>query len=141
MSFEAAITQLRALLKHAGTVGDLLSVQDQINSQESDLEAMQAQQSALNHRTSYATVTLTVIGPKGAPRPAKATHSPGLVTGLVNGWHAFRTAVSWLLAILGAVAPFAAVIVIIGGLALLARRRLRRGRGTSSPAAGSPADS
>ena len=50
-SDEAAIAQLRALLKHAGDVSSLLSVQNQINSEESDLESMLAQQNALNHET------------------------------------------------------------------------------------------
>ena len=141
-SDEAAIAQLRTLLTHAGTVGDLLSVQDQINSEESDLEAMQAQQSALNHETSYATVTLTILGPQAAPKPAKPTHTPGLVNGLVAGWHAFRTSVSWLLAIIGAVAPFAAIIALIGGLAYVGRRRFSRpGRQAGSSPADSPADS
>jgi hypothetical protein len=125
-SDEAAITQLRALLTHAGTVDGLLSVQEQINTQESDLEALLAQQSALNHETSYATVTLTIIGPKAASKPAKAAHTPGLVNGLVNGWHALRTSVSWLLAIIGAVAPFAAILALIGGLAYWVRRKLTR---------------
>jgi Domain of unknown function (DUF4349) len=141
-SDEAAITQLQALLKHAGTVGGLLSVQDQINSQESDLEALQAQQSALNHETSYATVTLTIVGPKAAPKPAKKTHTPGLASGLVAGWHAFRTSLSWLLAIIGAVAPFAAIIALLGGLVYVGRRWFtRRGRPAGSSPAGSPADS
>src|SRR6185437_5025002 len=48
-SDQAAIAQLRSLLKHAGDVSSLLSVQNQINSQESDLESMLAQQNALNH--------------------------------------------------------------------------------------------
>jgi len=128
-SDQAAITQLRALLMHAGTVGGLLSVQDQINTQESDLEALLAQQSALNHETSYATVTLTILGQKAAPKPpkpAKQAHTPGLVNGLVNGWHALRTSVSWLLAIIGAAAPFAAIIAAIGGLAYWVRRKLTR---------------
>jgi len=141
-SDEAAITQLRALLKHAGTVGDLLSVQDQINAEESDLEAMQAQQSALNHETSYATVTLTILGPKAAPAPVRQARTPGLSNGLVAGWHAFRTTASWLLAIIGAVAPFAAIIALIGGLAYWARRWFtRRGRQPGSSPADSPADS
>jgi hypothetical protein len=141
-SDEAAITQLQALLKHAGTVGGLLSVQDQINLQESDLEALQAQQSALNHETSYATVTLTIVGPKAAPKPAKKAHTPGLANGLVAGWHAFRTSLSWLLAIIGAVAPFAAIIALIGGLAYVGRRWFtRRGRQAGSSPAGFPADS
>jgi len=133
-SDQAAITQLRALLKDAGSVGGLLSVQDQINSEESDLESMLAQQQALNHETAYATVTLTIVGPK-APAKAKTKHKPvpppGLASGLGGGWRAFRLTVDWLLAIIGAVAPFAAVVVVIGGAAWWARRRLTRG---ASPA-------
>jgi Domain of unknown function (DUF4349) len=124
-SDEAAITQLRALLSRAGSVGDLLSVQDQINSEESDLEAMLSQQSALNHETAYATVALTIVGPKAVvkpkPRPAPP---PGLSSGLAGGWHALRVAVSWLLAIIGAIAPFAAVVAVAGLAALWVRRRL-----------------
>ncbi|HET6189458.1 MAG TPA: DUF4349 domain-containing protein [Trebonia sp.] len=124
-SDEAAITQLRALLSRAGSVGDLLSVQNQIDSEESDLEAMQSQQNALNHETAYATVTLTIIGPKAAVKPKpKPAPPPGLVNGLAGGWHALRVGVSWLLAIIGAVAPFAAVVAVAGVAALWARRRL-----------------
>jgi hypothetical protein len=131
-SDEAAITQLRALLKDAGNVGGLLSVQDQINSEESDLESMLAQQQALNHETAYATVTLTILGPK-APAKAKAKHKPvpppGLASGLTGGWRAFRLTIDWLLAFIGAVAPFAAVVAVIGGAVWWARRRVaHRGR-------------
>jgi hypothetical protein len=124
-SDEAAITQLRALLSRAGSVGDLLSVQNQIDSEESDLEAMQSQQNALNHETAYATVALTIIGPKAAVKPKpKPAPPPGLVNGLAGGWHALRVAVSWLLAIIGAVAPFAAVAAVAGVAALWVRRRV-----------------
>ena len=124
-SDEAAISQLRALLSRAGSVGDLLSVQNQIDSEESDLEAMLSQQSALDHETAYATVALTIVGPKAAvkPKPTPAP-PPGLVNGLAGGWHALRVAVSWLLAIIGAVAPFAAVVAVAGLAALWVRRRL-----------------
>jgi hypothetical protein len=133
-SDEAAIVQLRALLTHAGSVGDLLMVQNQINSEESDLEAMQAQQSALNHETAYATVSVTILGPKAAPKPAKQKPAPGLGNGLGAGWHAFRVTLSWLLAILGAVLPFVAVLAALGAAGWWARRWLRARGG---PAAGS----
>jgi hypothetical protein len=124
-SDEAAITQLRALLSRAGGVGDLLSVQNQIDSEESDLEAMLSQQSALNHETAYATVALTIVGPKAVVKPKpKPSPPPGLLNGLAGGWHALKVAVSWLLAIIGAVAPFAAVIAVAGVAALWVRRRL-----------------
>jgi hypothetical protein len=130
-SDEAAIAQHRELLKRAGSVGDLLSVQNQIDSQESDLEAMQAQQRALNHETAYATVMLTIVGPKAAAKPVTSKPAPGLSNGLVGGWRAFRTALSWLLAIIGAIAPFAAVIAVLGALGYWGRRWLAR-RGSAA---------
>ena len=128
-SDQAAIAQLRALLKDAGNVGDLLNVQDQINNETSNLESMLAQQQALNHETAYATVTLTLVGPKApAKPPAKAAPPPGLAGGLTDGWHALRVTVSWLLTVLGAVAPFVAALAVIGGLGWWVRRRLARRR-------------
>jgi hypothetical protein len=137
-SDEAAIAQLRALLSRAGSVGDLLSVQNQIDSEESDLEAMLSQQNALNHETAYATVALTIVGPKAAVKPKpKPAPPPGLVNGLAGGWHALRVAVSWLLAIIGAIAPFAAVVAVAGLAALWVRRRLTARASRPADSAGS----
>jgi uncharacterized protein DUF4349 len=134
-SDQAAIAQLNELLKHAGDVSSLLSVQNQIDSQESDLESMLAQQNALNHETAYATVTLSLVGPKAAARPpAKSAPPPGLAGGLAGGWHALRLTVSWLLTILGAVAPFVATVAVVGGLAWWGRRRLIQRRQARKPA-------
>jgi hypothetical protein len=130
-SDEAAIAQLRALLSRAGNVGDLLSVQNQIDSEESDLEAMLAQQRALNRETAYATVTVTIVGPKAVPKPVKSKPAPGLSNGLSAGWHAFRASLSWLLAVTGAIAPFAAAIALLGALGYWGRRRLTR-RGSTT---------
>jgi hypothetical protein len=127
-SDEAAISQLRALLKRAGSVDSLLSVQNQIDAQESDLEAMLAQQNALDRETTYATVTLTLVGPKAVVTPAKQPPPPGLAGGLSRGWHAFGLTVSWLLTALGAAAPFLAAVIILGGLGWWGRRWIGRRR-------------
>jgi hypothetical protein len=134
-SFQAAITQLRALLSHAGSVGDLLSVQNQINTEESELESMQAQQRALSHETSYATVTLTLLGPKAKPVPHRPKAPPSLAGGLGAGWHALKVTVSWTLAFLGAIAPFAAIAAILGYAIYRTRRRMIRRRPAPRPAA------
>lgn len=126
-SDEAAIAQLRTLLSRTGSVADLLSVQDQINTEESALEAMQAQQTALDDETTFATVTITILAPVAAVKPA-SHRSAGLVTGLVAGWHAFRVTITWLLAILGAAAPFAAIAALGGFVAYRLRLRRRRPR-------------
>jgi len=127
-SDQAAIVQLRALLAHAGSVGDLLSVQNQINNEESALEAMQAQQRALSHQTSYATVTLTILGPRARPVPHRTKAPPSLAGGLGAGWHALKVSLSWTLAFLGAIAPFAAIAAIAGYAIYRARRWMIRRR-------------
>jgi hypothetical protein len=125
-SAQAAIAQLRSLLSHAGSVGDLLSVQNQINSEEASLESMQAQQRTLSHQISYATVTLTLLGPKAHPAVHRQKPPPSLAGGFGAGWRALRITVSWTLAFLGAIAPFAAVAAVAGYAAYRGRRWLAR---------------
>ena len=134
-SDEAAIAQLRALLSHAASVGQLLSVQNQINVEETGLESMLAQQRSLSHETSYATVTLTILGPKAKPVVHRPKAPPSLAGGLGAGWHALRVTLSWTLAFLGAIAPFAAIVVIAGYAIYRARRRMLRRRPAPRPAA------
>jgi hypothetical protein len=132
-STQAAITQLRALLSHAGSVRNLLTVQQQINEQESALEALQAQQRALNHEVTYATVSLRLVGPVVTKQVAHRHPKPGgFIGGLKAGWDALVAVVSWLLRALGAVLPIGAACALAGYLAyrgLRGRRWLRRGAG------------
>ncbi len=115
-SAQLAIKQLRELLSRAGNVGQLLSVQDEINAQESALESLLAQQQALAHETSYATVTLSLTGHRAAVvKKHKKTHN-GLVAGLRTGWHGLKAVVVWLLTALGTVLPFAVPLALIGGV-------------------------
>lgn len=126
-SAKAAITQLRALLRRAGTVSGLLGVQDQINAEESQLEALQAQQRALAHETTYATVSLRLVSKHGPSVVAKR-RSHGFLAGLSAGWRALRAATSWLLTAAGTVLPFAVIAALAGGIAFGGRRRVLRRR-------------
>jgi Domain of unknown function (DUF4349) len=125
-SEQAEIAQLRGLLSRTGSVTDLLQVQQQLSSDESQLESLLAQQRALDHETTYATISMLLRGP--APRLA-AVRRParhGFGTGLVAGWHGLAHATGWLLTAVGAVLPFAVVLAAVGGLAYAGRRRLAR---------------
>jgi hypothetical protein len=125
-SAQAAIAQLRALLKRAGSVGDLLAVQDQINSQESDLEALQAQQRALAHQTTYATVSLLLLSHHQAIVKKKTKH--GFVAGLAAGWRGLRRATTWLLTVIGSALPFAVILALAGGIGYVGWKRVSRRR-------------
>ncbi len=134
-SAQAAITQLQALLARTGSIADLLSVQQEISSQESSLEALQADQRALASETSYATVSLTLVSPS-APKAAghrTPNQRHGFLSGLASGWRGLRIAVSAVLTAVGAALPFAAVAAVLAGAGYAARRRLRR-RSRPTPA-------
>jgi hypothetical protein len=136
MSAQAAITQLRALLARAGSVGDLLTVQNQIDQEESDLESLQSRERALTQETSYATLTLELVS---KPHPVVGGHrklAGGFTGGLKAGWHGLRVLVSLLLTGIGAALPFAALAALAAYGAYRARRWLLRRRGATPPAAG-----
>jgi hypothetical protein len=129
-SAQAAITQLRALLAHAGSVGDLLTVQNQINQEESDLESLQSRERALSHETSYATVTLMLVSKPRAVVKGHPKLAGGFLGGLEAGWHGLRVLVSLLLTGVGAALPFAGLAALAGYGAYRARRWLPRRRVT-----------
>lgn len=132
-SAHAMIVQLRKLLARAGSVSGLLSVQDQISQEEASLEALQAQQRAVAGATTYATVSMVILGqPPAHHRHHHRKATAGFLGGLAAGWHALRTAVSAVLTFAGAVLPFAVILALVLAAAYAARRRLaRRGTGTS----------
>jgi hypothetical protein len=128
-SAKAAIAQLRDLLTRAGSVGGLLSVQDQINQEEATLEALQSQQRALARETSYATISMTITGPPPAHHRRHAHKAAaGFLSGLTAGWRALRAVVAALLTVAGAVLPFAIPLALVALATIAARRWLGRRR-------------
>jgi hypothetical protein len=128
-SQQAAITALQGLLSHAADVSQLLQVQQQISNDESELESLQAQQRALDHETSYATVNMTLLSTSHRAPPRKHHRgSSGFLSGLGTGWRALRHATSAVLTGLGAALPFLVIAALLAGIGLLGRRRFGRRR-------------
>jgi hypothetical protein len=126
-SDEAAISALQGLLKQASSVSGLLQVQQQISADQSDLNSLQAQQRALDHETTFGTVTMTLVSPP-APKAVvnkKATQH-GFVSGLAAGWRALKRATAAVLTAFGATLPFLIVVIAAGGLGYLGWRRFLR---------------
>ncbi len=138
-SDQAAISQLRALLRHAGSVSSLLTVQNQINDEEAGLESLLARQRALTHETSFGTVDMLLVTPSA--RAAHQRHHPaaGFVAGLRAGWHGLVRVVSVLLTGAGAALPFAAILAVLG-YAGYRTRRWWLPRRHDAPASPGPAD-
>ncbi len=130
-SAEAAISQLRSLLRHAGSVGSLLTVQNQINAEESGLESLLARQRALTHETSFGTVSLLLVAPAAATHHQKHHPAGGFVGGLKAGWHGLVRSVDVVLTGAGAALPFAVILALIGYAVYRSRHWIFRRRSLS----------
>jgi Domain of unknown function (DUF4349) len=138
-SAQAAIAQLRKLLARAGSVSSLLDVQNQINSEETSLEALQAQQRALAHQTTYGTVNLLLVSKPVTSVKKNHERPAGFLRGLEAGWHGLVRVVVALLTAAGAALPFAVILAAAGYLGWRGRRWLLRHRaGTSGTGPASP---
>ena len=75
--------QYLTILARATTVGDVLAVQQQLDTIENQIEQLQGQLQVLTSETAYSTLTVNVSEGTPAPRPAPLPES-----GLVRAWHA-----------------------------------------------------
>lgn len=123
LSAKATLASFRKLLDKANTIGEVLDVEQQITTRESDLEALQARQKALAQQTAYGTVSLNLQS--SATPGAKPDHrGGGFGGGLSAGWSAFTTFLWVLMTVLGWLLPFLVLGAVIG----LPAERIRRNR-------------
>ncbi|MEU6710294.1 DUF4349 domain-containing protein [Nonomuraea sp. NPDC046802] len=126
-SAEQSLESLRTLLKRAGTIGQVLDVEREISTRESDLESLQARQKELAGQVAMATLTVQLVGPV-AVVDDPGDEPAGFLGGLEAGWSALVSFTRVTLTVLGAslpwlifVSPFVALTVF-----LARRNRARR---------------
>jgi len=127
-SQRVSVARVRELMDQATKLSDVVQLEGELSTRESDLEALLAQQASLKDRTSLATITLSLT-----ETPVKAVakdDDTGFVDALAGGWDAFVTMLRWLAVAFGAVLPFLAVAVLL----VLAWLRLIRPRLPRRPA-------
>ncbi|MFK4065581.1 DUF4349 domain-containing protein [Streptomyces sp. NPDC029674] len=125
-SQRASVARVRELMDRATKLSDVVTLEGELSTRQSDLEALLAQQASLKDRTSMATITvsLTESREKAAPED---DGDPSFGDALAGGWDAFVTALRWVGVVLAAVLPFAAVAALLLVLWLrVVRSRTRR---------------
>lgn len=130
----ASVARVRELMDRAEKISDVVALEGELSSRQSDLESLLAQQSSLKDRTSLATITLDLT-PPDAPDDDGREEDAGFLDALGGGWDAFVTMLRWIAVAFGAAFPF----LLTGALALLVWRVLRRrGAARAAAPAGTP---
>jgi hypothetical protein len=130
-SLTTEIATLQELYRRPGQpLSAVLEVEQTLAQRQADLEALQAEQRALQRETAMATVTLGLVT-AAAATPVKHSHSAtGFLGGLRRGWDAFVTGATHVATAAGAMLPFVVLLLLLAGAARLAgvrrpRRRVR----------------
>ncbi|WP_223833025.1 DUF4349 domain-containing protein [Streptomyces venezuelae] len=124
-SQRASVARVRELMDRATKLSDVVTLEGELSTRQSDLEALLARQESLKDRTSMATITLSLTE-NGAKADA-GDDDPSFGDALGGGWDAFVTALRWIAIVLAAALPFAAVVALLVLLWLrVVRPRWRR---------------
>ena len=122
-SAERALVRLRELLDRAQDLADVVTLEDELQSRESDLEALKARQAYLADQTSLSTITLTLQRP---PEGQPVDEAPaGFVGGLGAGWSALLGLLGVAATTLGALLPFVLLLGLLLAPTWLLLRRTR----------------
>jgi hypothetical protein len=134
---EASLRRIESLLGEAENLRDLVAIEAQLTRRQADLDSLKQQQAWLADQTSMSTIKVQLRRTDQAAAPEEEQR--GFLAGLAAGWHGLETVTSGVLTALGAVLPFAVVLLGVGLPLWLVVRRLQRRRQPPGPGADAPA--
>ncbi|MBF4160222.1 DUF4349 domain-containing protein [Nocardioides acrostichi] len=131
----ASIDRIETLLDRAGSIRDVVSVENELTQREAKLNTLLRHRAYLADQTSMSTITVHLerIG-AAKPMPVETDES-GFLAGLDSGWHAFTGLAIGLATVAGAVLPFGVLALLLGVPAWVIVRRRRPRLAGPAPAA------
>lgn len=133
---EASLKRVELLLAEADTLKDIIWIESQLTSRQSELDSLKSQQSWLADQTSLSTITVDISSSSGQVVEESPDDSPaGFVAGLSGGTKALGALLASGATVLGALLPFGALALVLGLPVWLLVRRRRNAAGTHAPTA------
>lgn len=129
-SARRSIGRVQDLLDEAKDLDDVVLLERELTTRQTDLESLLATQSVLAARTELATLSVEIR--------AEAQPDDGLADALGTGGRAFVRALEALVITLAYLAPFLALASLIVGAVWISRRRARRNRSAARPTPPTP---
>ena len=124
------IQRIQRLLAKATSLDDVIALESELTTRESELETTLAQMKSLEERTSMSSISVELTTDAALASEEEET---GFVAGLKRGWSAFLWSVTAVLTLLGALLPFVVALALLVGPAVWWLRRHRRARAGSAP--------
>ncbi|MGO8872871.1 MAG: DUF4349 domain-containing protein [Acidimicrobiales bacterium] len=123
-ALQDSLQQYLTILSRATSIGDILSVQNQIDTIQSEIEQLQGQLNLLDSQTTYGSLTVS-LSEVGHPPPPP----PPPISGLASAWHdsvsGFVSGFEWLIRIAG---PTLFVLLLLTALVVAGRWTWRASR-------------
>ena len=123
---EASLKRVELLLSRAQSLKDIIWIESQLTSRQAELDSLKSQQSWLEDQTSFSTITvdITAIAEKKKVEKKEEEQEAGFLVGLQGGMKALGASASAIATVVGALLPFAVLVLVIGfPVWLLVRRR------------------
>ncbi len=130
---EESLRRIESLLSEAQNLRDVVAIEAQLTRRQADLDSLKQQQAWLADQTSMSTINVQLRRSDQAAAPK--TEERGFLAGLAAGWHGLQKVTTGALTAVGAILPFAVVLLVVGVPLWLAVRRLQRRRTPSTPEA------
>ena len=133
---EKSLERIELLLARARTIKDIVWIESQLTRRQAELDSLKSQQAFLADQTSLATITVFLEQtPERPPAEKDERDDAGFLAGLDAGWDALRSAGTALATVVGALLPFAVLLVVLGIPTWLLLRPLLRRRTSQQPVA------
>ncbi|MEV6629622.1 DUF4349 domain-containing protein [Actinoplanes sp. NPDC051470] len=132
---QARVDSGRRLLGQAKSLNDLVMLEREVATRESDLASLEAKKRRLADLTALSTITVVLLSPAAQVGPP-GDEPPGFLAGLRGGWNALLASLGVLVTVLGALLPWLIVVGVPVWLLIWALRRRRRT--VVAPATASP---
>jgi Domain of unknown function (DUF4349) len=126
---QARVDSGRRLLAAAKSLNDLVMLEKEVATRESDLASLQAKKRHLSDLVALSTISVSLLSeqaPAAKPKPEKH----GFLGGLAAGWHALLASLKVVLTVLGAVLPWVLAIGLPAWAIYYLWRRVQRQRGS-----------
>ncbi|MEU4618796.1 DUF4349 domain-containing protein [Actinoplanes sp. NPDC023801] len=125
---KARLESGKRLLAQAKSLEDLVMLEREVASRESDLASLEGKKRRLSDLTALSTITVVLLDPSATP--VDDDDPAGFLAGLSNGWNALVASLGVLLTVLGALLPW---IIALGVPAWAIIHFLRRHRRRNTP--------